>query len=118
MKQKQLDMLFQTHKTKELGFSGHCHNCKCDVDVIAKLSDDGQITIDGGAVYKPFEGEEQFYLKCDTCFEKDTVLRNYREVDTYSRVVGYLRPTSNWNDAKQEEFKQRKNYRCMEQAIV
>ena len=36
------------------------------------------------------------------------VLRTPCEI--YSRVVGYLRPVSNWNDAKQEEFKNRKTY--------
>ena len=30
--------------------------------------------------------------------------------EVYSRIVGYLRPVSNWNRGKQEEFKQRKNY--------
>lgn len=28
--------------------------------------------------------------------------------EVYSRVVGYLRPTSSWHEAKQEEFKDRK----------
>lgn len=27
--------------------------------------------------------------------------------EVYSRVVGYLRPIVNWNDAKQAEFKDR-----------
>ena len=31
-------------------------------------------------------------------------------VDCYSRVVGYLRPVSSWNDAKRQEFKDRKTY--------
>lgn len=46
------------------------------------------------------------YLKgkvyvCPTCKE---------ETEVYSRVVGYLRPTKNWNDAKQLEFKQRTTF--------
>lgn len=28
----------------------------------------------------------------------------------FSRVVGWLTPTSNWNLGKQEEYKQRKEY--------
>ncbi|ACC98739.1 hypothetical protein Emin_1189 [Elusimicrobium minutum Pei191] len=28
--------------------------------------------------------------------------------EVYSRVCGYLRPTSNWNDGKREEFGMRK----------
>ncbi|MEA3308920.1 MAG: anaerobic ribonucleoside-triphosphate reductase [Chloroflexota bacterium] len=27
--------------------------------------------------------------------------------EVYSRIVGYLRPTRNWNEGKQEEFKER-----------
>ncbi|MEM7821489.1 MAG: ribonucleoside triphosphate reductase [Candidatus Aenigmatarchaeota archaeon] len=30
--------------------------------------------------------------------------------DVYSRVVGYYRPVQNWNEGKQEEFKQRKEF--------
>ena len=30
--------------------------------------------------------------------------------EVYSRVVGYLRPVDNWNEGKQAEFKDRKNY--------
>jgi ribonucleoside-triphosphate reductase len=33
-----------------------------------------------------------------------------REAEVYSRVVGYLRPVSRWNDAKQKEFSLRKTY--------
>ena len=31
--------------------------------------------------------------------------------EVYSRVVGYLRPVSQWNEGKQEEFRLRKTYR-------
>lgn len=31
--------------------------------------------------------------------------------DVYSRVVGYFRPVRNWNEGKQEEFKQRLEYK-------
>ncbi len=30
--------------------------------------------------------------------------------EVYSRVTGYIRPTSNWNRGKKEEFKDRKMY--------
>ena len=33
------------------------------------------------------------------------------ECEVYSRVNGYLRPVSQWNDGKQAEFLNRKNYR-------
>jgi ribonucleoside-triphosphate reductase (formate) len=32
------------------------------------------------------------------------------ECEVYSRIVGYLRPVSQWNEGKREEFKQRKNF--------
>ena len=31
-------------------------------------------------------------------------------VEVYSRVVGYLRPVSMWNDGKIQEFNDRKEY--------
>jgi len=30
--------------------------------------------------------------------------------EIFSRIVGYLRPVSNWNEGKQEEFKDRVNF--------
>ncbi len=31
--------------------------------------------------------------------------------EVYSRVVGYLRPVQQWNDGKQEEFRERKTFK-------
>lgn len=31
-----------------------------------------------------------------------------QECEVYSRVVGYLRPVSQWNDGKQAEYNERK----------
>lgn len=31
--------------------------------------------------------------------------------EVYSRVVGYIRPISQWNDGKRAEFKDRKLYK-------
>jgi len=47
--------------------------------------------------------------------EEDKVIVNGKEVtrqraECYSRVNGYLRPTDQWNDAKQAEFKNRKTF--------
>ena len=36
--------------------------------------------------------------------------RQRQECLVYSRVVGWLTPTKNWNLGKQEEYKQRKVY--------
>lgn len=43
-------------------------------------------------------GEHTFCPHCDT------------RCEVYSRVVGYLRPVSQWNEGKQEEFKIRKTF--------
>jgi len=32
------------------------------------------------------------------------------EMEIYSRIVGYFRPTSNWNKGKKEEYKDRVVY--------
>ncbi len=45
---------------------------------------------------------EQFF--CPECTIK-------QPCEVYSRVVGYLRPVQQWNEGKQEEFKERKEYK-------
>lgn len=30
--------------------------------------------------------------------------------EVYSRVVGYIRPVSNWNEGKEAEFRERKTF--------
>jgi len=42
------------------------------------------------------------HLCCPTCG---------KETEVYSRVVGYFRPVRNWNEGKQEEFRQRLEYK-------
>jgi len=32
------------------------------------------------------------------------------ECEVYSRIVGYFRPVKDWNNGKQEEYKQRINF--------
>ena len=41
------------------------------------------------------------FPKCPECEE---------ETEVYSRIVGYLRPVSTWNDGKQQEFQERTPY--------
>ncbi len=36
--------------------------------------------------------------------------------EVYSRVVGYIRPVSQWNDGKREEFALRKTYKIDEKS--
>jgi len=56
-------------------------------------------------------GEHQI---CPTCeAQKKTTA-----CEVYSRVVGYLRPVSQWNRGKQQEFKDRKMFNTMEKNIT
>ena len=41
------------------------------------------------------------HFSCPTCGEK---------AEVYSRITGYYRPVQNWNDGKQQEYKNRRNY--------
>lgn len=98
----------------ELAFEGKCHDCECNVVVVIERSgiDGGVFEVSGGALYNPngtIDPEEMF-LKCDKCFFNNRTLENYQENEVYSRIVGYLRPIKHWNDAKQNEYKERTRF--------
>lgn len=38
--------------------------------------------------------------------------------EVYSRVVGYLRPLQNWNQGKQQEFHERRDFRPPETEVA
>ena len=97
----------------DIEFKGNCHDCGVPVDVFCSVNENGELVISGGAMYNPKFGTpptEHTFFKCDECFMKNKVLRNWRPVETYSRVVGYIRPVQQWNRGKVEEFKQRKEF--------
>jgi hypothetical protein len=105
---QRLHELFDAHPEKnELDFVGNCHDCGKEVKVGVALTAEG-FEISGGAVYEPEPG--CFNNKCEECFRKYPQLSNYRRCEVYSRVVGYLRPVSQWNEGKQAEFSHRKTY--------
>ena len=109
-----LKKLFKEKDVNELVFSGKCHDCGRDVEVKTVLLPNGEVEISGGAVYYVDEdghGTMKYFLKCDECYKKDEILRNFRKTEVYSRSVGYLRPLSQWNEGKREEFKERKNFK-------
>jgi ribonucleoside-triphosphate reductase len=60
--------------------------------------------------YMPYTVGLNEYFKCKECYEIDPVLRNFQECEIYSRVVGYIRPVSQWNNGKKEEYTDRKVY--------
>jgi len=83
-----------------------CHDCKKEIIIEGEEIKNGK-----QLKYVLPSGEEKMVFKCDDCFSKDQSLRNYQETEVYSRVVGYLRPVTQWNEGKQKEFNQRKTFK-------
>ena len=102
---ERLHELFDDNPEQELlSWQGTCHDCGSETKVTAIPKADG-IHVKGGSIYELERGN--FFLKCDSCFQKDSTLRDFQPCEVYSRVVGYLRPVAQWNDAKQAEFRDR-----------
>ena len=101
----------QLETTNDIEYTGKCHDCGKGVKIRIFRNEESRITIEGGAVYNPVIGvSKQLFFKCNNCFQNDNVLRNYQSCEVYSRAIGYLRPVSQWNIGKQEEWKMRKNF--------
>ncbi|MFA5013521.1 MAG: anaerobic ribonucleoside-triphosphate reductase [Candidatus Paceibacterota bacterium] len=83
-----------------------CHDCGCEITINAANE------IENGQLLKYLLPDEtdMAIFKCNACFGKDKSLKNYQNTEVYSRVVGYLRPISQWNEGKQQEFKDRKEF--------
>jgi len=113
MTTERLKELLRNNGCDELVFSGKCHDCGNNVDVAAGIGPDGKPSVQGGAVYEvkpPSIREDNIFVKCSDCFDKDPVLSRYKPCEVYARVVGYLRPLQQWNAGKQAEWKIRKSY--------
>lgn len=111
MNVEELTTLFQSNQTNTLVWNGICHDCQQEVQVKTTAdTEKKEITIEGGAVFNPNK-DNVYFLKCDDCMKKDPILKNYQDMDVYSRVVGYLRPVNQWNDAKQSEFELRQTFK-------
>jgi len=113
MKIEELQKYFEYAESNQVRFEGKCHDCELPVTVDADLEADGKITVSGGALFNPqiSAADNQLFLKCEACFEKDDTLQNYQPCAVYSRVVGYLRPVDNWNNGKKAEYKKRKLFK-------
>ena len=111
MKIEALKALFDEENTNEIEWQGNCHDCGKETHVLAVRSGE-EISVSGGAVYDPMiDGQHSFFVKCEDCFSVNSELGSFQPVETYSRVVGYLRPISQWNGGKVEEFEMRKNFK-------
>ncbi len=76
-----------------------CHDCGTDVK--------GQKHVE----YKGKQEGGRVWRKCLACFEKEPALLRRQACEVYSRIVGYLRPLSQWNLGKQAEMDQRRLYK-------
>ena len=118
MKIKQLHALADRFPENDsFQFDGHCHDCRIETACLVQMTEYG-FNVSGGIPYVispnlDFDPENDILLKCTKCHEKEPLIR-YQKCEVYSRIVGYMRPVSNWNDAKKAEFKMRKNFdRCL-----
>ena len=75
-----------------------CHDCKKEANNTLLL------------IYED-NGEEIEIYKCDDCYKESEELTDFRKCEVYSRTVGYIRPVNQWNEGKQQEFRERKNYK-------
>ena len=114
---KSIDYLkgvFKDTKKKCISYQGTCHDCGKETEVVIWDEKDGIVTDGGGFWYEPSNNKQNIFIKCEDCFQKDKVLRNFQETEVWSRVVGYLRPVRHWNKGKQAEFAERVNYKVTE----
>ena len=79
-----------------------CHDCGKEILINQNQEiENGQLL-----KYSLPDGNGKLIFKCSECYNKDKSLRDYQETEVYSRVVGYLRPVSQWNEGKQQEYKE------------
>mgnify|MGYP001268916552 CR=1 FL=1 len=98
-----LEDLFSKEKVSEIEFRGKCHDCGREVSIVVSLDEEGTLNVSGGALWYTFK----VFAKCESCFKKSPVLTDYQPCEVYSRIVGYMRPVSQWNPGKKEEYKSR-----------
>lgn len=84
-----------------------CHDCQKPI----RIGQDQEIINGQLLKYVLPDGKDKFIFKCVDCYAKDKSLRNYQDAEVYSRVVGYIRPVSQFNRGKQQEYKERKEYK-------
>ncbi len=96
-------------------FHGVCSDCHCDVSVLAERIYETEIKITDGAMFRSpskWNTDNAMLCKCERCHERKPTWG--RPTQIYCRTVGYYAPVSQMNDAKQAEFKLRKNYNVPE----
>jgi len=97
---------FDEAKSDKIAFVGKCHNCGKDINIKINKQDTGY-AVAGGAIYLTSMGP---IGKCNDCYKESSALHNFQPCAVYSRIVGYMRPVSDWNPGKQAEFKLRATF--------
>jgi anaerobic ribonucleoside-triphosphate reductase len=81
-----------------------CHDCGKEIEI-----ENEEIKNGVALAYETANGKINVF-KCAECFAKSKELKNYQPCEVYSRIVGYLRPVQQWNEGKQAEYQDRKEY--------
>jgi hypothetical protein len=82
-----------------------CYDCKADIEIEGDQ-------IKNGVLLSYKEGDKEYEVfKCADCYKANPRLSDYKPCEVYSRVCGYLRPVGQWNAGKQQEYKERKEYK-------
>jgi hypothetical protein len=103
---KYIDELFREAEAPCLKLIGKCQKCKCEVDLTVWRK---PFDIEGnGGIVKGVDEMPEF--KCSECLEKDKGMISPQRTEVFSRVVGYLRPVSNYNPGKTAEREMRTNF--------
>lgn len=81
-----------------------CYDCGKEIEI------EKDNIINGLLLFYNDNGEKIKVFKCKECFDKNKSLNSFRKCEVYSRIVGYIRPVSQWNLGKKEEYRQRKEF--------
>ncbi len=100
-----MSLIKNSKNNKEVSVENYdCHDCGKKIELNNEELIEGKLL-----VYQ--DGDEKINIvKCDSCYEKNPGLNNFRKTEVYSRIVGYIRPVNQWNPGKTQEFKERKKY--------
>lgn len=82
-----------------------CFDCGCKITLNEDEIENGSLLS-----YRE-ENEDIFIFKCDDCLKKNKEISDYKECEIYTRIVGYLRPVNQYNPGKQQEYKERVEYK-------
>jgi len=82
-----------------------CHDCGQKIRTKDKSIENGTLLVYDN------NGQSIKVFKCNDCFALNPSLINFRKCEVYSRVVGYIRPVSQWHIGKKQEFRERKDYK-------